>query len=192
VTRLTTPRLTLRPIDSEPDERRAETKTDGRSEYGSTFTLAAAPRASLSLAALSDRAAREPGQVGIGALGVARLVYGFRLGVAAGADHILPGPYGGPDTAWNTGVVAGIGAPFDVTRFGLFVEAGYQERFDSGQGRKKSYRDYGYLRGSLVMRLSSTSNSTSRVWAGLSPMVISDDEAYVFLGLDVGGAWDPS
>jgi hypothetical protein len=128
---------------------------------------------------------------GVGAYGAARLVHGLRLGVAAGADRVGEG-HNGEDVAWNVGLLAGVGAPFDSTRFGLLLQTGYLETLDTARGRSKSFTEHLYGRGALVMQFSS--NSTSRMWVGLSPMVLTKwgGEPNVFLGLDLGGAWDPT
>jgi hypothetical protein len=180
------PALQVRAVDPARD-RGGETIDDEHKQYGNRFTLGAAPRASLGLARLTDSKASVPGMFGVGVFGAARLVYGLRLGLAAGAERILEGPYGnGSPVGWNTGVVLGAGAPFDATRFGLYAEAGYHETFDTKIGRQKSFREQRYLRGGVLVNIMST--STSRMWAGLSPMLIED---HVFAGLDIGGAWDP-
>jgi hypothetical protein len=164
----------------------ADARSDERRLYGNTFTLAAAPRALLSLADFT-RAARANDLVGIGAYAAVRFVYGLRLGATAGVD----GGEGG-NVGWNLGLLAGLGAPFDSTRFGLLLQTGYFETFNLARGREKTFRENLYLRGSFVCQFLSNSNSTSRMWVGLSPMVAARNEPRLFLGFDIGGAWDPT
>jgi hypothetical protein len=182
----------------------------------SLFSVALAPRGGMAVGNASTSAL-----AGVGAFLVMNIVKDIRLGVSGAVDYAVREPglsgYTGSEwmrhsesnrTHWSGGAVIGIGAPFDRTPAGLFVEGGYgvatytfrpcdysspTSHVDCGAGPQLRDTDtFGTVRGAVVYQL--LSSSSFRPWAAASLRHVWDphrDDTNNLVGLDLGVVWDP-